>query len=288
MWDFSREDARKHFVCSGHLKNPVYSEDGVTYEICGADPYLMHNRVGHSVSSAKTVTIRLRNDSPGCIAQLFYTTTKSPDYRVKAFTIQEHDTVMREYVLDMTEDPMWDGELQILRLDPAHDDAAEGSCTIGEIAVSAGGPRYEYARQAAFSQGVNHWYYQQSNGASYADLHWSDQRMQWEGRSGCTIMGETFSCGYPFTTVLRHICQRDGTIQLSGSYQLLTDNQNDSLRILHNQEEIAEYSCIETPITLSLLRSVRCGDSILFEIRNTEHHNFPLRAVLKPVIQYLV
>lgn len=69
----------------------------------------------------KYVVITMKNNSQDNKAEFFWSTTAAPNFnaqRRKEIAIIPNDNVQRSYVIDLSNDPLWTGELYRLRLDP--------------------------------------------------------------------------------------------------------------------------------------------------------------------------
>ena len=163
-----------------------------------------------------------------------------------------------------------------------------GKCTIKEISILRKPPGYIYSTQYATTQGVNNWYYQMSNMASYTDLQYSSTAEQWTGKGGMYIQGMLFNCRYPFITVLKHICQRSGVIEIGGSYKVLTENDNERITIRKNGTIVQDIKYSDTDKSYSPFKvNVACKDVITFELSNEDNKNSASLVEFDPSIQYL-
>ncbi len=87
-------------------------------------------------SAKKFIAITMQHNTPGTKAQLYWTTSASGSYsgnKSVQFSVVPNDTVLRTYVVDMTDVPGWTGSIQNLQFVPA---VAAGHVDIDSILIT--------------------------------------------------------------------------------------------------------------------------------------------------------
>ncbi len=129
-WDFD-DEIPVHWWSEGHGIGSLTftSDDRMAFDINDRDPYLYSPEIRMDTDERIYLRIRLRNNSPGVRAQLFWITESDPSWdeaKSKKFDILPDQSVFREYLVCLGEDVEWQGIVKKLRFDPIENSAGYG------------------------------------------------------------------------------------------------------------------------------------------------------------------
>ena len=108
----------------------------------GTDPRIESPDQLHlDAASATTVTVRMSNATTSATGRIYFTTPSSPgasETKSVAFAV-EPNSGYTTYTVDMASNPLWTGEIRLLRIDPID---AVGGANIDSVVVSGSGALY--------------------------------------------------------------------------------------------------------------------------------------------------
>ena len=135
VWEFNED------LESWTLMHNISGESlqGILYlEITGADPY-MHSpeELNISTSNHLYIKIRMKNLSEDNQGRIYFVTGNSPNFsedKSVSFELIPNDTDFTEYVVDMSQNSNWEGDVMQIRLDPLNT-VSSGSIEIDYIII---------------------------------------------------------------------------------------------------------------------------------------------------------
>jgi hypothetical protein len=106
--------------------------------ITASDPYFYSPPINMLASDYNYIIIRMQNFTADTLATLYWTTTTSTNYtwqKTLYFPIIPNDTLLRYYILDLSNNPNWAGTINEIRLDPVAN-ASSGKVAIDFIKLA--------------------------------------------------------------------------------------------------------------------------------------------------------
>ncbi|HOX51014.1 MAG TPA: sialate O-acetylesterase [Fibrobacteria bacterium] len=145
-WDFDPASGLNGWVANSHISGFVpWSLDpqnpsnlSIAGRIAGEDPWVLSpDELGVNIDSARTLKIRLYNNTSATEAQVYFSTNESPNLseeRSVVFSIlpAKEGVGVQEYLVDMSRNTFWKGTLRRLRIDPVRS-AVQGTFAIDDI-----------------------------------------------------------------------------------------------------------------------------------------------------------
>ncbi len=98
--------------------------------------------LGVDIGKHKTIRVRFQNHTPATRMRFSFTTAARPDWdgaNSQIFDVTPNDNGPREYAVDMSQVPGWNGTLKQLRFDLATGSALTGTCRIDYIWIDSSG-----------------------------------------------------------------------------------------------------------------------------------------------------
>ena len=160
-WRMNQAVDRMSFQCTNVTETNPESElfQGIGFN---HDPYCIAENKSVNADKIKFAYIDYKNDSGSCVAQLFFSQTSKYDYsEEKSVFINTvpYDTLVRRYMIDLTNMNAWKGDIRSIRLDPFSYDSEKGRFAIAEIGFTQDRHVYNSHKMFAPVQGINGWYY---------------------------------------------------------------------------------------------------------------------------------
>ncbi|MCU6707862.1 right-handed parallel beta-helix repeat-containing protein [Paenibacillus sp. J5C_2022] len=120
-WHFHTNGDFEGWVMQNQVTGDV-SGDALNLTADGIDPYIHSaDNLGIDASAYAIVRIRMKNNTPSTLSQLYWITDADPNWNSAKrlnFTTSANDAEYVEYVLDVSSDPNWTGTIKKLRFDP--------------------------------------------------------------------------------------------------------------------------------------------------------------------------
>jgi hypothetical protein len=135
-WNFNTET--EGWTAGNDIVSFGWSNEGyISGNLTGQDAFIYSGGgLSWNITNNKTITIRLKNNSPQTIGQIYFTTTTdnvwNEDKHID-FTLDTSMTDYKVFTIDMSAVPAWTGQLSQLRLDPSN--ALPGSAVKGSFEV---------------------------------------------------------------------------------------------------------------------------------------------------------
>ncbi len=120
---FEQDGNFEGWAMTNNLSNANVSDGVLSFNVTGADSYMINWRpVNVGADTYRYIHIRMKNQTSSSIAQFYWTTATSSimdDNKHIDFQIYPNDTEFRDYWIDMSEHPYWNGTIRLLRFDPS-------------------------------------------------------------------------------------------------------------------------------------------------------------------------
>jgi len=135
-WYFTENE--ECWTFSNNLSGTV--SDGIlTLTIEGGDPF-MTSQSGLNINAEDNweILLRMKNNTPDTTGQVYFITTTDHGWRQemsRSFKVVPEDSILRDYVIDMSQVLSWKGFIEQIRLDPLAS-ASSGTVEIDHIIVT--------------------------------------------------------------------------------------------------------------------------------------------------------
>ncbi|MBM7568921.1 hypothetical protein [Paenibacillus sacheonensis] len=258
----------------------------LTVTSSGGDPFLHSpdNLAITNPSVNRYVRVRMKNNTGGTTAQVYFTTTSDTSWsepKSKAFTITPNSGYV-DYVVDMSTVAGWSGTIKQIRLDPL---TVSGTANIDYIRITnGGGASYDSVAGFGSTQGANQWSYKYTaNGTTYSNMTWSAANNWWSGSDAIVAAGWM----HPNNAAMAArawTAPASGTVNVSGSAAKASTAANGNgvnVKIMKNGTQVWPASGWQfiagtntTGYAFNFNTAVNAGDVLYFLLDGNGEHSY--------------
>ena len=267
-WDFNNN----LLVGCKYMENQK-NRNQLLCEIYGRDPFIV-NKAEFNGGEAKYIYLKFKTACISENAQMFFTTPDETDFsEEKAISFPICQNLMYEYVVDMSDNKLWNGIINKLRFDPICYDNGDkkGICDIAYINITDTLPAYDSVKQFSNANGVNGWsYHTCSDGLIYRDMFWNPENSTWYSKSLDELCAkkDIQSSYVNFASVRRWTSPVNGNYKVN--YILEYSGTGHVLFVVKKHRKTTEKHKFTTPVSLenSFEINMEKGEFINFEFKN--------------------
>ncbi len=120
VWKFDVDGQSEGWSHQNSLDPLSVSSGVLTATITGNDPYMHSPSFSLDASNYNKVRVVLQNNTSDLLAEILWTTSLGgwSVNRSTTFNIVPNDSILREYIIDLSGEPEWTGTITQLRIDP--------------------------------------------------------------------------------------------------------------------------------------------------------------------------
>ena len=212
-----------------HIDNWEIYNNVAKFNICGVDPYIVHEGINIDAKKCAYISITYATDDMSNKAQLYFMTDESPIYsKDKSLTFDiSNSNKEYTYKLDMSDNQAWDNIVTLLRFDPAHypaqykNEHIPSRCVINNISVSSNPFAYSSDSDYADGQRINQWEYCYYENGEEKYLEYDKNENIWKADNGSCI-------GVDFQNATQEITvSRNWRCPSVGRYQIILSGECD-------------------------------------------------------------
>jgi hypothetical protein len=134
-WDF-QDNGLEGWELTNGIDSGIVSEDVLSLQFLGGDAYIHGPATRIDTSLFRYLRVRMKNHTSSNSAQVFWTTKSDTNWdesKSQSFQVTEGDSNIREFLVDLSDNPSWVGTVSQIRFDPVSNSIDSGSVEIDGI-----------------------------------------------------------------------------------------------------------------------------------------------------------